>query len=148
MNITPLWRAAIRLSPLAALLALGGCSNPREDVRVTLCKDMISTQLRAAEGLEWRAVETSTRGREYAVVQVHFSGPRGDGEASCYYDYDAVDDTALTLSDPLSAYSTSPSKMTLNGQTLSRPVLARAVKEAMLKQGKGLVDEVKRRLAP
>jgi hypothetical protein len=144
MKIASPFTATMRLLPFVSLLVLAGCANPREDVRVTLCKDMISTQLGAGDSLEWRAVETKTRGREYAMVRVRFSGPRGDGEASCYYDYDAVDDTALTLSDPLSAYSTSPSKMTLNGQTLSRPALARAVKEAMLKQGQGLMNGIKR----
>ncbi len=63
-----------------------------------------------------------------------------DGEAFCYYRYDAVEDTALGLSDPLSSFATSPSKMVLNGQTLSKAELARTVKDAMLKQGREFVD--------
>lgn len=60
------------------------------------------------------------------------------------YVYNAVDDTALTLSDPLSAYSTSPSEMTLNGQPLSRAVLARTIRDAMAKQGSEFVDRAKK----
>jgi hypothetical protein len=49
----------------------------------------------------------------------------------------------MTLSDPLSAYSASPSKMALNGTTLSKSALAETIKQAMLRQGRSLVDSVK-----
>ncbi len=134
--------------PVAGLLGLGlwiaGCSNPQEDVRVTLCKDMVISLLGAPQNVTWQAVSTEVRGRESAAVRVDYAAPGGNGQAICHYRYDAVDDTALALSDPLSAFSTSPSQMTLNGRTLSRPELAEAVKTAMLKQGGELVDRLKK----
>lgn len=135
---------ATSVSLLVAGLGISGCSNPREDVRITLCKDMVQTQLAGAQPINWTGVSAAARGYEHAEVRLRFTAGGKDGEATCYYDYDAVDQTAITMSDPLAAYATSPSKMVLNGQTLSPSALAQAVKAAMLKQGRELVDQVKK----
>ena len=125
---------------LAAALVLSGCSGSGEDVRVTLCKDMVTVKLAVADAVNSTQATAETRGKEYAAVKLSWSGPGGQGTASCYYNYDAVDDTALALADPLSPFSTSPSKMLLNGSALSRPDLAETVKQAMLKQGRSLIN--------
>jgi hypothetical protein len=88
--------------------------------------------------------ETETKGYEHAVVRVHFSDQGHRAQAECYYDHNAVDDTAEMLSDPLSAYATSPFEVTIGAKKLSGPDLAAAVKQAMLKQGKDLVDRAKK----
>jgi hypothetical protein len=135
------------LITLMLLLAASGCSNPREDVRVTLCKDMVASQTGTkAEGIDWTSSETETRGHQYAAVRLRFSAAGNKGRAACYYDYDAVEDTAIILANPLAAYSTSPSRMTLNGKTLSRAALARAVKDAMLGQGKDFIERVREKV--
>ena len=134
------------LFTLAAALTLAACSGSGEDVRVTLCKDLVAVQLGDSAARNWTQTATETRGYEYATVKLRWSGPDIDGSATCYYDYNAVEDTALALSDPLSSYAASPSKMVLNDKTLSRPALAEAVKQAMLKQGRSLVDGVKKTL--
>ena len=131
---------------LAAMLTLAGCSGSGEDVRVTLCKDLVAVQLGDSASRNWTQTATETRGYEYAAVKLRWSEPDGDGSATCYYDYNAVEDTAMALSDPLSSYAASPSKMVLNAKTLSKPALAEAVKQAMLKQGRSLVDEVRKTL--
>ncbi len=74
------------------------------------------------------------------VLGLESGDPSRTRQASCLYRYNAVDDTALTLSDPLSAYSTSPETMTIDGETLSRSALAEAVKQAMITQGKAIID--------
>jgi hypothetical protein len=140
-------RFAIALVFLASLLVVAGCSNPHEDVRVTLCKHMVLTQIdQGASALTWTGIETETRGHEYAAVRLRFSASDRSGEAACYYNYDAVDETALTVANPIAAYSTSPSRMSLNGRTLSKSALAQAVKKAMLKQGKDLVERARKQL--
>ncbi len=131
---------------LAATLLLSACSGSGEDVRVTLCKDMVAVKLAVADPVNWTQATAETRGKEYAAVKLSWSGPGGQGTASCYYNYDAVDDTALALADPLSPFSTSPSKMLFNGSALSRPDLAETVKQAMLKQGRSLIDAAKNAL--
>jgi len=131
---------------LAAALTLAGCSGAGEDVRVTLCKDLVAVQLGDSAARNWTQTTTETRGYEYAAVKLRWSAAEGDGSATCYYDYNAVEDTAMALSDPLSSYAASPSKMVLNAKTLSKPALAEAVKQAMLKQGRSLVDGIKKTL--
>lgn len=130
------------LSVLAAVLVATGCSNPREDVRVTLCKDIVTVQLGPSVNLQ--GADTQTKGYEYAAVRVRYAAQSGEGQAVCYFNYNEVEDTALTLSDPLSAYATSPFEVTIGGQKLSRPGLAEAVKQAMLKQGREFVDRAKK----
>jgi hypothetical protein len=125
-------------------MTLMGCSGSREDVRVTLCKDMVAVQVGPAQSISWTGNETQTRGYEHAAVKLRFTAQGRAGEAVCYYKYNAVEDTALTLSEPLSAYSTSPYEMSLNGRVLSRSALARAIKDAMAKQGSELVDRFKK----
>lgn len=130
------------LGIVTAALVATGCSDPREDVRVTLCKDIVSLQVGPTASVT--STETKTRGYEHASVRVRYSDQDRDAQAVCYYDYKAVDDTADMLADPLSAYATSPVEVSIAGQTLSRPALAEAIKQAMSKQGSELLDPAKK----
>jgi hypothetical protein len=129
-----------------ASVLVASCSGSREDVRVSFCKALVSTQVASPGAIRWTGVETNPRGHSGLTVVLGFESddagrPR---QASCHYRYNAVEDTALTLSDPLSVYSTSPETMTIDGQPLSRPALAEAVKRAMIAQGKALIDRAQR----
>jgi hypothetical protein len=124
---------------VAIALGLSACSGSGEDVRITLCKDMVAVRL-AGEPIDWVSVETRTRGYEPAVVRLRFSATDTAGSARCWYDHNAVEDTAMALSDPLSSYSASPSKMILNGETLSPAQLADTIRQAMLKQGRSALS--------
>jgi hypothetical protein len=105
---------------------------------------MVAVQVGPSQPIAWSSAETRTRGREHAAVELRYTAGGKAGAAVCYFKYDAVEDTALTLSDPLSAYSTSPYEMRLDGRTLTRSALARTIKDAMAKQGRELVDKVKK----
>jgi hypothetical protein len=120
---------------------LGGCDNPRQDVRLTLCKDMVAVSLGAAPS--WTESKIETHGYQGAVVSLRFTTEGAERQASCFYKYDAVDDTALTLANPIEAYSTSPYKMILDGRTIAGSELARAVKLAMQKQGREFVNRAR-----
>jgi hypothetical protein len=124
--------------------SVAGCSNSREDVRLTLCKDMVTVEV--GKEPAWKESEVQTRGYEGAVVTVRFASLDGDGRADCHYQYDAVDDTAEMLANPLAAYATSPSKMILNGRTLTGSSLARTVGRAMQKQGREFIDRARETL--
>lgn len=130
---------------------LAGCSGSAEDVRVRLCKDLVATQLPAGAKLVWTETDVEMRRSEELVVRLGFEAEGGAGateamRASCHYRHDAVEDTALTLANPASAYSTSPYRMTLNGESIGNPRLARAIKQAMLKQGRELLDKAQQGL--
>ncbi|WP_245969471.1 hypothetical protein [Thiocapsa rosea] len=109
---------------------------------MSFCKALVTTQVGSPGSIRWTGVETKPRGHSGLTVQVGFEsdGVSRPRQATCHYRYNAVEDTALTLSDPLSVYSTSPETMTIDGESLSRPALAEAVKQAMIAHGKAIID--------
>ena len=134
---------------LAALGGLTGCSGSTEDVRVSLCKYLATALHPGAASIEWTGNENSFYRPEYAVTALTFdvldnSGGRTASTAACHYEYEALDDTAITLADPLSAYATLPFKMTHNGQPLSDRDLLRLVNAEQRRLGKKAVDTLKK----
>jgi hypothetical protein len=130
---------AVCIGLLAAAL-VSGCGPAGEDVRIGYCKRLLVSQLPSLglsdAGYRWIAADAEPRGYEHLRVALRLEAADAQGEMTpahgvCFYDYDAVDDTAMTLADPLSAYSTSPSRMTVNGKALSRALLTRAKREAL-----------------
>jgi len=137
-------------SLLLAVLLITGCSSPGEDVRVTLCKDLVRGLLNEPQGLTWTETRNEMSRSERLSVQLRFTDQESTGglakpmRATCDYRYNAVDETALTLSDPMAAYATSPYRMTLNDRVIGNPLLARAIKGAMLKQGREFLERAQR----
>jgi hypothetical protein len=144
-KITP---ASLRISVALTItcVLIASCSGSREDVRVSFCKKLVATQVGSPGSVRWTDVETRPRGHSGLSVVLGFeSGGVGTRRtATCHYRYNAVDDTALTLSDPLSVYSTSPETMSIDGESLSRSALAEAVKQAMIAQGKAIIDRAQK----
>lgn len=130
-------------SLLSAFALIAGCSNSGEDVRVTLCKDLVTELLDPPHAMNWTETRNDIRRADSLTVHLRFETADQDGTASCGYRYTAVDDTAATLADPLSAYSTSPERMTLNGQSIHNPRLAKAIGQAMLKQGREVLERAR-----
>lgn len=135
-----------------AVLCLAGCSGAGEDVRVTLCKDLVRVLLERPGMVEWTRTDSEMRRLEYLAVHLGFDAAGQGGaqevmQASCFYRHDALEDTALALSEPMSSYATSPYRMTLNGREVGRSALAEAVKQAMLKQGRELLDRLQREIS-
>lgn len=135
---------ALAWALLGSMLA-AGCSGSREDVRISFCKQLVMTQVDQPGSVRWTRVETDPQGYSGLSVVLGFEagGAGQPRQAVCHYRYNAVDDTALLLSDPLSAYATSPETMTIDGDRLAQPALAKAVKDAMLQQGKALIDRMR-----
>jgi len=137
--------AVVAPTLLSSLLLFSGCSdNPTQAVHVTLCKDIARVHLPSAGPVTWNHGDMEIRRPEYAVIHVQAGSP--PTKVSCYYNHNAVEDTALGLSDPLSEYATSPFKVTINGQPLSKSALAESVKQSMLLQGREFVDRAKQGL--
>jgi hypothetical protein len=131
----------------AAVMA-AGCSGPTEDVRVTLCKNLTTT-LQSAQSIEWKGNENSFRRPEYAITALTYEavdrdGRRSGGQSACHYAYEALEDTAVTLADPLSAYANLPFAMTFNGRTLSDAELLQLVNAEQRRQGRQAVETLKK----
>ncbi len=133
------YRIGLGTGLLAAVL-VAGCGPAGEDVRVSYCKRLLLSQLPALglaqAGHRWISADAEPRGYEHLRVALRLEAANAQGEmtpahAVCFYDYDAVDDTAMTLADPLTSYSTSPSRMTVNGRALSRSQLTRAKRDVL-----------------
>ena len=128
------------LLPLGLVgMALAGWSGGGEDVRVRLCKDIVAVQPGAAP--VFQSAEARPRGREHLEVRVEYTRGSEAGSTSCFYAYNAPDDTAQQLADPLTAYSASPYRVIIGMQTLSKPALAEAIKQAMARQGKQFLQQ-------
>lgn len=112
---------------------------------MTLCKDLVVVLLDGSASVAWTQVRSEVRGREGLTVGLHFVPDDGAEPmaASCHYRHDAVEDTAAILADPMSAYATSPYRVTFVGREIRNPVLAQAIKEAMLRQGRVILDRVR-----
>ena len=131
---------------LGALVGLGlltACSGQGEDVRVTLCKDLVGELAGPPSALMWQESRIEMRRGDHLAVELGFTRAGRSLQASCTYPYDAVEENAFTAADPESAYSTSPDGVRIDGRVIRNPVLARAVEQAMLKQGRAFVEQAR-----
>lgn len=137
---------------VVAVLALGvvftaGCSGSREDVRVTLCKNLTTALSGTSGELEWTGGENTFNRPAYAITSLTFNragGDAGTGKSACYFAYDAVEETAQMLADPLSAYATLPFRMDFDGHTLGDGELLRLVNAEQVRLGRKAVDTLRK----
>jgi hypothetical protein len=128
---------------LAGITALPGCTGSGEDVRVTLCKNLATAMLESSGTLVWKEGENEIHRPEYAVTKVRFELPdQTTGQAACFYLYNKVDENVITHANPLSAYTTVPYKMILNGKSVPGDLLLKAVNAEQVKLGKKILDEI------
>lgn len=139
---------ALLAGSLIALLAayIAGCS-PTEDVRVTLCKRLADDLLAHPAEIEWLAVENQFHEPEYAVARLRFTIRDGEQaavsrRAACYFDYDTVEQNAMTHSQPFSAYATQPYRMTLDDDSVNRTRLSKAIHRVLRRQGEKMIERV------
>ena len=126
------------------LILAAGCSGPREDVRVTLCKNLTTALQPAAHTIEWQGNENTFKRPEYAVTGLRFDvvdsgGNRSRGQSACHYAYDAIEDTT-SAADPFPAYATLPFRMTLDDRTLSDVELLKLVNAEQIRLGRKAID--------
>jgi hypothetical protein len=141
-----LFRVAIGLTAAAALF---GCSGSTEDVRVSFCKNLTAAALPEAQTIEWVSNDNTFRRPEYANTRLGFEIVDGDGRrstmtAACRFAYDALDDTAEHLANPLSAYSTLPYAMTLNGRALGDGELLQLINAEQKRQGRQILETIEK----
>lgn len=144
MKLTAQSTVASGIILLTAIHFTSGCSGSREDVRVTLCKDLTMALADSQQTLIWKGNENTFRRPEYVAVKVLFEVPEtATGEAVCFYAYETPEEDAMTHSQPLSAYSTLPYKMVLNGEPVAMSVLSDGVKTQQRKLGGKFVDSLR-----
>lgn len=148
MQTTSMSRSLVAAGLACGLLVNAGCSGPHEDVRVTLCKNLTAALLPDAGSVEWTGNENAFYRPEYAVTGLTFEALENGGDriskrSACHYAYTALDDTAITLADPLSAYATLPFKMTFDGRQLTDAELLTLVNAEQKRLGRKAVETLK-----
>jgi hypothetical protein len=121
----------------ATALLLTACSGSTEDVQLTLCKqlagDLVFGDYKKSD---WLAEDMKFKGYDDLEVIVRYNTESGEGETRCYYAYDTPEENAMTQSNPATAYSSYPSKITQDGTVLESGMWAQKINEINLKQGK------------
>ena len=130
---------------MALGLLAAGCSGPTEDVRVTLCKNLTQSMQLSSESIEWKGNENTFKRPEYAITGLSFElvgrdGSRTSMQSACHYAYEELEDTALSLANPMDAYATLPFAMTIDGRALGDAELLRLVNEEQKRQGRKVVS--------
>ena len=122
---------------------LVACSGSTEDVRITLCKDLVPEIDNQLNSPGWDKEDVKFNGYEDMEVALVFSQSGSKGKISCFYPYNSYDDNAITLSDPASAHDTYPSSVVFNDQKVDSRELANMINRVLLKQGKQAIDKGK-----
>jgi len=128
---------------LTGLIAIPGCSGTSEDVRITFCKNLTNALTDTATDVAWQEPDVKIKRPEFAAVTVGFDANGESTTATCYYQYDLVEETAMDHANPILAYATLPYRMTLNGKDLSKPFLTKITGDEQIRQGKIAMDRVK-----
>jgi hypothetical protein len=144
MKHTPMPRILVASGLFCSLLVSAGCSGPTEDVRVTLCKNLSTALTADPDSIEWKDNKNTFNRPAYAVTALTFetldgSGKRTTLQAACHYAYEALEDTAITLADPLSAYANLPFKMIYDGRQLSDAELLQRINAEQKRLGRKAV---------
>ncbi len=121
---------------LGVVVAISGCSGGTEDVRISFCRDLMSNHLGQ---VNWTGADYRVQEPEFAEITLTHEG----GTAACYYDRTLIEDSAMTLSDPLSAYATTPYKITVNGKDVSIGDMDKLVVMTSKQMGREIVEQVK-----
>lgn len=128
----------------AVVSLLAACSGT-EDVRVTFCKNISAAVVGAAGDVDWRDNENTFKRPEYATAGLTFAAGGKMHETACYFEYDAVEDTANHISDPFSAYATLPFAMTVDGRMLSDAELVGLRNAEQRRIGRAVIDTLDRK---
>ena len=137
---------------IAAVIFLSGCSSSSEDVRLTLCKKLVTTFIELPLDLKWKESEEKYTQFEDLVVTVNLdvqfkiNNPISM-QASCHYEYDeTIEEDVSTQVDPLSVYKTAPHKMILDGELIEQPVFEKVVHFLVLDQARQALQFLHKRM--
>jgi hypothetical protein len=138
---------AILALPLTVLL-LAGCSGKTDDVRLVLCMEVTDRLLAGMRPIERTASSQRINRPAFAVIELEFStGSLHEGKSmtsECYFAYEAVEENVITHVDELSAYSTLPYRMTINGKDVPKQILQKAVSDEQIEGLAEFMEKISR----
>jgi hypothetical protein len=119
-----------------SLFFFSGCSGKTDDVRLVLCKEVTDRLLADMRPIEWTANSQRINRPAFAVIELEFTtGRQQEGRpmtSECYFAYNTVEENVITHVDELSAYSTLPYRMTIDGKEVPKQILQKAVSDEQI----------------
>ena len=118
---------------ITIILVTTGCTAKKtEDVRFKLCKEVTARLLDSMKPVTFKSQQSEIRNIGDAAIRLSFTINRKGYEnklvtSACFFDYEINEQTVIDHVDPLSAYSTLPYKMTIQGQEVPQEILSQAV---------------------
>ncbi len=131
-------RKILGCAVFGAGLLLAACGGPQEDPRVSFCRGL-AADLSGTDVAGWQHAGNRFVRPEYAVVAVR-SGAR---EASCWYEYSAVEPGAMEQATPLLAYATLPYQVRIDGRVLKGQALSAAVRRQQAAFGQAVIEQAR-----
>jgi len=124
-------------------LFIAGCSGSTEDVRLTLCKDLVPELTGGSGNPEFIAEDVVVKGYEDLQVRLSFNTGDQEGKMVCFYPYNTHEENVIDHVNPAAAFDTYPNKVMLNGETLDHSMVAKKINQVLIKQGKQAIEKVK-----
>ena len=128
---------------LSGSLLIVGCSGSTEDVRLTLCKDLVPELTSSSGKPEFIAEDIVIQGYEDLQVRLSFNTGNQAGKMVCFYPYNTPEENVIDHVNPAAAFDTYPNRVMLNGETLDHSMVAKKINQVLIKQGKQAIDKVK-----
>lgn len=116
---------------------LTSCSGS-EDPRVSFCRSLAINLTQSSSEVVWQSQGHDIVRPEYAAVKM----AAGEQRVVCYYEYEAVEESAIDHVDELDAYATLPYKVTINDAEVDKTKLAAAVKAEQIAALKATGEKV------
>ncbi len=124
-------------------LLIAGCSGSTEDVRLTLCKDLVPELANISAKPEFTAEDVVVQGYEDLEVRLSFNAGDQTGKMVCFYPYNTPEENVIDHVNPAEAFDTYPNKVMLNGEALNHSKVAQKINQVLIKQGKQAIEKVK-----
>lgn len=106
---------------------LTACSGT-EDPRISFCRSLAVNLTQSSNEVVWQNQGQDIVRPEYAAIKL----AAGEQRVVCFYEYDAVEESAIDHVDELDAYATLPYKVTINDETIDQKKLAETIKTTQI----------------
>lgn len=141
MKMSQVSKPLMVLGAISAALLSTACSGPNENPRITLCKNLTTAVQSSANSIEWKGDKYTFNRPSYAITHLSYDmvgpdGTRTTGTSACHYAYEALEDTAQILANPIEAYATLPFAMSVDGRVMSDAQLLRTVNAEQARLGR------------
>jgi hypothetical protein len=134
---------------LSALIGsvLTGCSQSTEDVRIGMCRQVTERLLESMTPIEWKSVQAQPRQQGDAEVKLGFGITKEGYEgrtitASCFYEHDMNEESALEHVNPLAAFATIPYAMEIQDKPVPEDIVRQAVTSEQLEPIKDFIKRL------